>query len=295
MNEVIIKQELKKLFKQRSAEVKSEWDNLMKEKERVSSRSKSYLDEVTGLLKKQKIDLAPIYALDEKKKKAAEQETKKTREKLMNEFTEIPFEDSSLLHGLTYSSHSYQVLYHYYTHYYRNGVLTVDGQNIGNLDPVARAVGDGIGWGIARGYSDMIEIIDRWYMFRPDVTGGYTFQIVVPFHGFYIVRADDGFWTSKDAWVKIDVTTDVYQFYWMSDIRNPIMSIGDENIDTNGRLDRSFFLRNLGLLGGGDWAYLMVRQRLESHAKGSGSLAELNFGDGNANYLAAPFVFVFGP
>jgi hypothetical protein len=140
-----------------------------------------------------------------------------------------------------------------------------------------------------------VVTIDRWYIFRPDKTGYYTFLIHEPFHGFFIVRADDGFLTSKDAWARVDGNSRIFQYNWKPESWYTVLNIGDDNIDIDNRIDTLFFRVTTGLLGGGDLAWLRVTQRLTCHANGFGSYAELNFSEGVANYLPAPFILILGP
>jgi hypothetical protein len=46
------------------------------------------------------------------------------------------------------------------------------------------------------------------------------------------------------------------------------------------------------LLGKNDQALLRVSARLYVYARGGGSYSELNFSDGNANYIGVPWVYI---
>jgi hypothetical protein len=64
-----------------------------------------------------------------------------------------------------------------------------------------------------------------------------------------------------------------------------------QNININNRYDNAPVMYYSDILGA-DTAYLRVTQSLYGYARGDGSFAELNFSDGNANYLGTPTVYV---
>jgi hypothetical protein len=133
--------------------------------------------------------------------------------------------------------------------------------------------------------------LDWWFSFRPDVNRFYSQQIYVPFNGFYIVRSDDGIFTSKYAEVNIDLAAEGYQYNWKGRSTTNVLHVGNDNINVNDRFDgwRTF---NYSSLLGADTAYLLVSGIFYVYARGGGSYAELNFSDGSANEIGIPQVYV---
>jgi hypothetical protein len=113
------------------------------------------------------------------------------------------------------------------------------------------------------------------------------------FRGYYIVRSDDGFWTSKYARVVVDIWTNVWQYNWKGWTQNRVLDVGADNIDVNNRFDTERHTSNSDLLGHGDWAYVRNYVSLYVYARGDGSYAELNFAVGNANYLSCQHVHIY--
>jgi hypothetical protein len=224
-----IKTQLDKLIKERDAELQSHAKRRKEEHDKIEKNGKAYLKEVTEELQKQHINLEAIHKLGAKKEKAAREEVDKVREQLIKKKNSLQTSSGglSLTQGLLFSSHRGQVpfdfvqgLLPYYTKQYHmegaNAVVDVEGYNIGNVNPWTKAWGDGSGLG-AVGYFDPELVVDRWYVFRPDITRSYDFDVHMSYHGLYIVRADDGVWDSKDAWVKINGYIQARQYdNWLS-------------------------------------------------------------------------------
>ena len=70
-----------------------------------------------------------------------------------------------------------------------------------------------------------------------------------------------------------------------------MFDIDSQNINVNDRFDGWRTMYYADLLGA-DTAYLRVSAIYYVYARGGGSFAELNFSDGDANYIGIPWVFI---
>lgn len=129
-----------------------------------------------------------------------------------------------------------------------------------------------------------------WYWVPSTKYFGITTHNV--FRGFYIVKADDGIFTSKFARAKVSIWNNVWQYNWKGWNSIDVLNVADDNINVNARFDTDRHAYYTALLGGGDWAYVRNVVGLYVYARGSGSYAELNFATGAANYLCSPHVHV---
>lgn len=182
-------------------------------------------------------------------------------------------------------------VYPYYaTLHGSDGSVYWQGYNPPRLDVSAWASGSGSGL-FGTGAGSFTVYLDWWFTFRPDVNRNYSQEIYVPFAGFYIVRSDDGFFTSKRAEVNINLSGQGYQYNWKPRETTNVLNINDDNINVNDRFDgwrKHYYSSELGA----DQAYLLVTAEFYVYARGGGSYAELNFADGDANVIGIPVVYV---
>jgi hypothetical protein len=182
-------------------------------------------------------------------------------------------------------------VYPYYaTLHGSDGTVYWQGYNPGAFDVSAWASGSGSGL-FGTGAGSFTVYLDWWFSFRPDVSRNYSQEIYVPFNGFYIVRSDDGIFTSKEAEVNINLSGQGYQYNWKPRETTNVLHVRDDNINVNERFDgwrKHYYSSELGA----DAAYLLVTAEFYVYARGGGSYAELNFADGNANKIGVPFVYV---
>jgi hypothetical protein len=171
-----------------------------------------------------------------------------------------------------------------------NGNVAWSGYNPGNIDLGAWATGGGSGL-FGTGAGSFTVYMDWWFSYVAPTNRNYAHTIWVPFHGFYIVRADDGFWTSKEAHTRIDLSAVGYQYNYKPTGNTNVFDLQSQNIDVNDRFDGWRTMYYSDLLGA-DRAYLRVTASFYVYARGGGSRAELNFAAGNANYMGVPWVYV---
>lgn len=151
----------------------------------------------------------------------------------------------------------------------------------------------GAGSGLAgTGVGKIQSWVEFGFWFRPSTSRFYSVRPLFRFRGYVIVRADDGFFTSKSARVTGSVWTNVHQYNWKGWNSTDVYNIGGGNINVNTRQDLDRYTNNSYLLGGGDWAFIRCVIGLWAYARGSGSYAKNDFATGNANYLCVPHAFV---
>jgi len=163
----------------------------------------------------------------------------------------------------------------------------------GNLKIEADDTGSGTGWWATAGPPPVPH--DVIFTFIPAETTTYDLTAIFAFHGFYVLVADDGFFTHKSAEVSLDFAMNVNQYIdlgWKTFPR-PIDASGD-NINEFESYDRTLFFDYSAPLRAGDPVVVTARITLDAAAAGSGSHAEINFQDGTANYIQPLFLSV-GP
>lgn len=171
-----------------------------------------------------------------------------------------------------------------------DGSVYWQGYNPGNMKLWDSASGSGPGW-FGTGAASFTVYMDWWFTYSAPEDRNYGHTIWVPFHGFYILYSDDGFWDSKEAHARIDLSAVGYQYNYKAGGSTNVFDLDSQNINVNDRFDGWRTMYYSDLLGA-DQAYLRVTASFYVYARGGGSTAELNFNDGNANYIGVPWVYV---
>jgi hypothetical protein len=179
---------------------------------------------------------------------------------------------------------------YYGTLHWSDGTVVWQGYNPGNIDLWVSCAGSGSGI-FGTGACSGTLIMDWWFTYIAPQNRNYAHTIYVPFHGFYIVKADDGFWDSKEALARIDLSAVGYQYNYKATGTTNVLDIRGDNINVNDRFDGWRTMYYADLLGA-DRAYLRVSASFHVYARGGGSYSELNFADGNANYMGVVWIYV---
>ena len=179
---------------------------------------------------------------------------------------------------------------YYGTLHWSDGTVVWQGYNPGNIDLWDLCSGSGSGI-FGTGACSATLVMDWWFSYAAPQDRNYGHTIWVPFHGFYIIYADDGFWDSKEAHARIDLSAVGYQYNYKATGSTNVFDIDSQNINVNDRFDGWRTMYYADLLGA-DTAYLRVSASFYVYARGGGSTAELNFSDGDANYIGVPWVFI---
>ena len=171
-----------------------------------------------------------------------------------------------------------------------DGSVYWQGYNPGNIDlsDFANGAGSGI---FGTGAASFTVYMDWWFSYLAPTNRNYAHTIWVPFHGFYILYADDGFWDSKESHARIDLAAVGYQYNYKAGGSTNVFDLDSQNINVNDRFDGWRTMYYSDLLGA-DRAYLRVTASFYVYARGGGSTAQLNFADGNAIYMGVPWVYV---
>ena len=170
-----------------------------------------------------------------------------------------------------------------------SGWIFTDGSPIKMKDSDTGS-GTGLGlWATAKAFTPQ----DVVFTFVPAQTASYEMTAVLAFHGFYVLRSDDGFFTSKHAYVDLRVSMNVHQFvdFQWKQFPYPIQR-DEQNINEFDNFDRTFFFDYTAPLRAGDPVVVTARIEIVAGASGGGSYAELNFADGTANYIQPLFLSV---
>jgi len=179
---------------------------------------------------------------------------------------------------------------YYGTLHWASGAVVWQGYNPGNIDLWITSNGSGSGI-FGTGSSSGTLIMDWWFAYTAPNNRYYGHTIWVPYHGFYIVYADDGFWDSKEAHARMDLSAVGYQYNYKGVGSTNVFDLHGQNINANDRFDGWRTMYYSDLLGA-DRAYLRVSASFYTYARGGGSTAQLNFSDGNANYMGVPWVYI---
>lgn len=182
-------------------------------------------------------------------------------------------------------------LFPYYGSVYTNGTVFWQGYNPGDLKLWDDASGGGSGI-FGTGAGETTFYADWWFYFNTPESRWYSYTMNMPLDGYYIAHADDGFWTSKEARLSMDLRAAGYQYGYKASTQVNMLYEDGQNIDINNRYDNTYTMYYGDLLGGPDIAYLHLTLSLYVYARGDGSFAELNFNDGTANYIGVPWVVV---
>jgi len=171
-----------------------------------------------------------------------------------------------------------------------NGTVYWQGYNPGNIDLWDSANGGGSGI-FGTGAGSFTAYMDWWFTYNAPQDRNYGHTVWVPFHGFYVLYSDDGFWDSKEAHARIDLSGVGYQYNYKATGGTNVFDLDSQNINVNDRFDGWRTMYYSDLLGA-DRAYLRVSASFYVYARGGGSTAQLNFSDGNANYIGVPWVYI---
>ena len=154
-------------------------------------------------------------------------------------------------------------------------------------------ISTGSGWGCWAIATKPTEY-NVYFYFIPQETARYSLTAIFAFHGFYILRSDDGIFSCKSAQVTLDAQMNAYQYAYLGWKTFPLIDRDEENVSEVTSYDRTNFFDYDAFLKAGDPVLVIAKVRLECIAAGGGSYAELNFDTGTANYIEPLFLSV-GP
>lgn len=127
---------------------------------------------------------------------------------------------------------------------------------------------------------------DVYYGFIPTKTGTHQIRPSVDLHGFYIVTANDSWWNSRSAEVRLTVTVGAGQYgIWRAYESWRVIKERKTNGTEYGRLDETKTFKILPELAEGDGVVVLLRFTLRVIVDGQGSSGEIDFGSGSGNYI----------
>jgi hypothetical protein len=168
-----------------------------------------------------------------------------------------------------------------------NGVWVFP-ENPGRIELQAKSKGDGWGcWATASPPPTMATI---WFTFVPNRTARWEISPIVAFHGFYILRANDTLLTCKMARVELTARVDILQYFWKGGKTYNLIDIEKDDVNRFEPFDRTEWVWDTQYLRAGDPVWVKVDIWADTAAAGGGSYAEVNFADGEANYIEPVFM-----
>jgi hypothetical protein len=150
----------------------------------------------------------------------------------------------------------------------------------------------GDGWGCWATASGPPPTATVWFTFVPDQTARWEYSPIFAFHGFTVMRADDGIFTCKFAEVKLEAKVDIFQYFWKGAKTYKLIGVEKDDVDQVDFFDRTEWLWDRTNLRAGDPVWVKVDISVNAIASGGGSYAEVNFSDGAANYIEPLFMTV---
>ncbi|WP_157379606.1 hypothetical protein [Burkholderia ubonensis] len=130
-------------------------------------------------------------------------------------------------------------------------------------------------------------VVDFWFAFLADTTGVWNFMALIDSFGFYLLNANRGFLLCRDSRATVSASLNAYQYFWFGEKQFPIIDIDSDTgfkygfIDEYGNYDYQAFLRD----DPNSYVFLRARISISVDAYGYGSWAEINFKDGDANFI----------
>jgi hypothetical protein len=143
----------------------------------------------------------------------------------------------------------------------------------------------GDGWGCWASASGPPPTATVWFTFVPDQTARWELSPIFVFHGFYIMRADDGIFTCKFAEVELEAKVDIFQYFWKGVKEFSLIHVDKDDVNLVEFYDRTHWLWDTTTLRAGDRAWVKVDVSVKAFCSGGGSYAELNFSEGAGNYI----------
>jgi hypothetical protein len=158
-----------------------------------------------------------------------------------------------------------------------------------------KSVQDGTGSGWAYPPGAPPKHADVVYVFTPQQDASYTFTATLAFSGFYILKADDSWYNRKFATVSCNVWLDAFQYIDRGSKPFPdVLNKEGDNINTFENWDHFELFTDTQDFREGEPVVVTVTIEVEAQGCGAGSHGEVNFEDGDANFIQ-PLDLVVNP
>ena len=145
---------------------------------------------------------------------------------------------------------------------------------------------DGSGWDWLGGPTGFPKFVDVVFSFTPHQSASYTFTACIAFHGFYFVQAHDGWLTSHHAEVSVFVSLKAFQIIdrgWK--FFPAVINREGDNISEFDNFDQIVNFADTQDFRVDEPVVVTASIELLAGAYGGGSHAEVNFQDGDANFI----------
>lgn len=157
------------------------------------------------------------------------------------------------------------------------------------LHPYARARGDGVG---ITDDNDVTTYAHFNFWFLAGRIGHVRALVPYRASGNFDIYANDKWYNSKEAKLNLSIRLRLYQHgttVKTDFVSDTIFSLADDNINSDGRIDRSGSLYSPSLaVGANRWARALVQVRAHVETEGGGSSAILDFR--KPDYIRVPYV-----
>lgn len=128
------------------------------------------------------------------------------------------------------------------------------------------------------------------YRFTPSKRGIHTFRILIDFSGFYIIKPANYPWNNDNASLQMNLEISGYQYFGHGRSNFTIINLDSRSkqlLNTYFNFDQTTWFEYQTVFKEGDEAEFFIDISLQSYAKGGGAYSEINFAEGNANYIKA--------
>jgi hypothetical protein len=160
-----------------------------------------------------------------------------------------------------------------------------------------KQVDTGSGWGWSpwpgSATANVAATADVWFTFTPHQDARYTFQAWFAFHGFLAVTAYDDWLTSCSAEVKLTVDLTAFQADEYPKKSFTVIDVYSQNINEIDNQDGVEDFSDTQDFREGQSVFVTAHIEVSAMASGDGSYAELNFEDGEANYIQPLGLWVY--
>jgi hypothetical protein len=137
-------------------------------------------------------------------------------------------------------------------------------------------------------------VADVWFAFLADTTANWNLLALANLHGFFLLNATNQFLLCRDARVTVDVSTQVYQYFWFPETSTRVVDEDSDSGFRSGSIDQFLELETAAPLRADSEWYVFLRLRFAIYAISYHGFSEINFADGSANFID-PLILVASP
>jgi hypothetical protein len=136
--------------------------------------------------------------------------------------------------------------------------------------------------------------VDLWFLFWPDKSALWRLTAVVDLFGYYYLRSNDSWYDDKWTKAQVIARAGAYQYFWSGVKSFTLLDRNESNIDEGRLFDDGGWFDTEAFLRVGDPVFFLVQIQLVGHTHGNGCYSEVNFSDGEANYIQ-PLILLANP